>query len=135
MKSFAILGAVSAIALGSLAAGTAIAQNYDNTNVDDDIVVTSPHPDHADRDGATGAPIDTLVTREYVSYDDLNLNHRADRQELRWRVADAANRACDRLDNEVEADGAYGETRDDCRANAVQSAHYQVRQAIIDAGW
>ena len=62
-----------------------------------DVTVTA-HP-YADRAYGTGAPIETVSTSRYVDVSDLDLSTRWGWHEMRDRVTNAAQEACDDLDS------------------------------------
>ena len=66
-----------------------------------------------------------------VSYADLDLNLRADRDRLLRRVSDTAGRLCDQLDQDPASHHNMGKS---CKDVAIRGAMDQVRQAFADAG-
>jgi UrcA family protein len=67
---------------------------------------------------------------EVVSYADLDLNLRADRDRLVRRVNDTAGRLCDQLNQDPASHHNIGKS---CKDVAVRDAMGQVRQAFADA--
>jgi UrcA family protein len=66
-----------------------------------------------------------------VSYADLDLTLRADRDRLLTRVSDTAGRLCDQLDQDPASNHNIGKS---CKDVAIRGAMGQVRQAFADAG-
>src|ERR1700749_642205 len=64
---------------------------------DSNVVVTVEVPRHAERDSATGAPIETIALSEAVRFDDLDLATQAGAHVLRERIRRTASQLCRRL--------------------------------------
>lgn len=91
--------------------------------------VTVIAPRRAERDGATGAPIEFVLATRIVRYDDLDLSREWGMHALRVRVERAAEAACDELD------ARYPITASDsppCVRVAVRQAMYRVESANSD---
>jgi UrcA family protein len=85
--------------------------------------VTVIAPRRAERDSATGAPIETVLASRVVRYDDLDLSRPWGMRALHARVERAARSACDELDSR------YPITASDsppCVRTAVRQAMYRV---------
>ena len=67
---------------------------------------------------------------EAVSYSDLDLTRRADRNELRLRINDTARWICTRLNQDSPNPANLGKS---CQDIAVRGAMSQVREAFADA--
>jgi len=98
------LTTVGAAALALSAAQSASAQRYERDYAPDEGAstlggVTVIAPRQFERDGATGAPIETVFANRVVRYDDLDLTHWRDRHILHARVERAAEVACRELDD------------------------------------
>ena len=103
------------------------------TTTDDqgDITVTSPRGES--RTTSSGMPIETTWSRDYVSYNDLDLTTRYGRDRLMDRVALAASDACRRVDdNSLDSDLALDQPGD-CTDQAINDARPQVDGAIDSA--
>ena len=113
---------------------TAQAQSYVTADTRDAITVTAPYRRQEGR-SATGAPIEVMEAQSVVYYGDLNLATSAGQNELRHRVANAADSACRWLD-EVFPTGPNAEppTLAECRRDAVRRAAVQVNDAIALGG-
>jgi UrcA family protein len=126
MRRCASLGAVAAFGLTAVASTSAFAQpgygRYDDDPyTTSGVVVTAPR--HADRDSATGAPIEWVSASRVVRYGDLDLNRAWGQRELHARIVRAARSACNQLDD------AYPITASDsppCVRAAVRQAMYQI---------
>jgi UrcA family protein len=124
-----LLGACAAAAFGLAAAASANAQpGYDRYDDDPAIAstlggVTVIAPRRAERDPATGAPIERVSAHRIVRYDDLDLRRDWGVRALHARIERAARSACDELDS------AYPITASDsppCVRDAVRRAMYEV---------
>jgi UrcA family protein len=78
----------------------------------------------------TGHGPRAMSLSETVSYADLDLNLRADRDRLMRRVNDTAGRLCDQLNQDPASHHNMGKS---CKDVAVRDAMGQVRQAFADA--
>lgn len=99
LRKSAAIGAVAA--LGAAFVGPALAQDYGygygySSDGSDITVRASPR---AERDPATGAPIDYVSETRVVSYGDLDLNTSYGVHVLRARIERAAADACDDMSN------------------------------------
>ena len=127
---FPSLAACAAAALAIGAASPVFAQpGYDAYNDEDANIsttlggVTVIAPRHAERDSATGAPIETVMASRVVRFDELDLSKAWGMRALHVRVERAARSACDELD------ARYPITASDsppCVRAAVRRAMYQV---------
>lgn len=124
MRCCASLGAAAAFGLTAAASASAqpgYGRYDDDPYTTSDVVVTAPR--HAERDSATGAPIEWTSTSRVVRYGDLDLNREWGQRELHARIVRAARSACDELDR------AYPITASDsppCVRDAVRQAMYQI---------
>jgi UrcA family protein len=79
----------------------------------------------------TGHGPRAMSLSDTVSYADLDLTLRADRDRLARRVSDTAGRLCDQLDQDPASNHNIGKS---CKDVAIRGAMGQVRQAFADAG-
>jgi UrcA family protein len=123
--------ALAAASIAPLSINTVQAQGMDSG---DAITVTAPHKRVTGR-SASGAPIETMEAQSVVYFGDLNLATRSGQDELRHRVANAADSACRWLD-EVFPTGPNAEppTLAECRREAIKRAASQVNDAIALGG-
>jgi UrcA family protein len=87
-----------------------------------DIVVTAPS--YRGRDPATGAPIREFHASRLVSYRDLDIYSPEGARALRWRVEQAAQSACQELDDRIP--NGMPDTHE-CMDQAAHDALRQVR--------
>jgi UrcA family protein len=106
------------LALATLAAATALAAVPAFAQPLDEVTVTS----HGPR---------AMSLSDTVSYADLDLTLRADRDRLLTRVSNTAGRLCDQLDQDPASNHNIGKS---CKDVAIRGAMGQVRQAFADAG-
>jgi UrcA family protein len=120
-----------AAGLAPLSISTVQAQGYD---ANDAITVTAPHKRVTGR-SASGAPIEMMEAQSSVYFGDLDLATRSGQDELRYRVAGAADSACRWLD-EVFPSGPMTEppTQAECRRDAIRRAEGQINDAIAMGG-
>ena len=78
-----------------------------------------------------GAPVETLTAQSIVYADDLNLKTEAGRNELNKRVAMAAEKACEWLDEVYPLSAPSSDY--DCKSDAIGRAQPQVDAAIAGA--
>jgi UrcA family protein len=109
--ALATLGA-AALVVGASASVQAHAQNLDELTV-------TGHGPHAQS------------LSEAVSYADLDLGLRGDREILLRRVSDTAGRLCNELNQDPATRHNMGKS---CKDVAIRGAMGQVRQAFADAG-
>jgi len=128
------LAAMAGVSLSSAALAQSDWRDAPDRDSPDAIEVTAPHAWQSDRDSATGAPIETTVTRQLVSYADLDLRTDEDRDLLMRRVARAARRACARLDELSPPNGTEQPSHEDCVSDTMARARGQVDDAIYAAG-
>ncbi|THD53715.1 MAG: UrcA family protein [Phenylobacterium sp.] len=79
----------------------------------------------------TGHGPRAMSLSDTVSYADLDLTLRSDRDRLLRRVNDTAGRLCDQLNQDPASNHNIGKS---CKDVAVRDAIGQVRQAFADAG-
>jgi UrcA family protein len=107
-----LLALATLTAAAALAAGApALAQNFD------EVTVTS----HGPR---------AMSLSDTVSFSDLDLTLRADRDRLLRRVSDTASRLCDELNQDPASNHNIGKS---CKDVAIRGAMGQVHQAFADA--
>ena len=77
-------------------------------------------------DSATGAPIDEITKTARVQYDPVTLTLNSGVAQLKYKVQEAAQQACDSIDT-FETDGGA------CVQNAIASAKPQIDAAVAKA--
>ena len=132
MSRSSAIAAVAAMAAGfaPLPLESAVAQGVVST--EDAITVTAPHRRTTGR-SAIGAPIEIMEAQSIVYYGDLNLTTAAGRDELRKRVATAAESSCKWLDEVFRPDPATSTTNAECRREAIARAEPQIK-AVLGSG-
>lgn len=132
MSRLMIAGAAALATVLPLAPALAQPDGYYDSG--SSITVTAPHSRQVGR-SATGAPVYLREASMAVNYSDLDLRTPAGRDTLYMRVDDAARDACDALDDAYPAfDDEIVEPRN-CRADAMNRARWQVRDAIDRASY
>jgi UrcA family protein len=104
--------AIATLTAAALLSAPALAQNIDELTV-------------------TGHGPRAQTLSEAVSYADLDLTLRGDRDTLRRRVSDTAGRLCNQLNQDPASHHNMGKS---CKDVAIRGAMDQVRQAFADAG-
>lgn len=109
--------------------GDAVPAAYSATDASGDITVSRPR--HAETSDI-GAPIETTYSRDYVSYNDLDLTTQYGRDRLLDRVSLAARDACQRVDDQTALD-ASADDSGDCYHQAMAESRPQIVSAVDQA--
>lgn len=131
MTAIPRIGFCAALLAGALgfAALPASAQTYNYDNPGEESVIVTGPSFHLEGNPVRNVPEKiSLSTR--VRYDDLDLNSWDGRRALRWRVRDAAQDVCTRID---EAYPVYPQPGTNCYRTALRNGMLRADAAIRDA--